>query len=217
MYYPPPDPTIPAGLCQCGCGHATMIATQNNIKSRWIKGQPLPFVRGHHMRKVLNPRGTMEERFWAKVHKTENCWLWTGGHSEDGYGIFSINADTLQGAHRVSWILTHGPIPDGLWVLHNCPGGDNPACVNPGHLWLGTATDNNQDMSRKGRHFTKTRPEIVARGTAFIHRVKLNDEAVKVIRFLRGIKLQWQIAAAYHIDQTMVSKIQLRQWWTHVP
>lgn len=169
------------------------------------------------MRKVVDPRGTMENRFWAKVQKTESCWLWTGAIRDKGYGAFGVSRATIESAHRVSWILTHGPIPNGLWVLHNCPDGDNPACVNPEHLWLGTAMDNNQDMSRKGKHFTKTQPERIARGTAFIHRVKLNDEAVKVIRFLRGIKLQWQIAAAYHIDQTMVSKIQLRQWWTHVP
>jgi hypothetical protein len=77
----------------------------------------------------------LEERFWSKVRKTESCWLWTGaggGH----YGRL-VRGGRLDLSHRVSWELHNGPIPDGLFVLHNCPGGDTPACVNPDHLWLG--------------------------------------------------------------------------------
>jgi hypothetical protein len=89
-----------------------------------------------------------KERFWKHVNKTESCWLWTGGLSQ-GYGAFHINRKK-QDAHRLAWIFTHGSIPDGLCVLHNCPGGDNRACCNPAHLWLGTKLDNNRDMIAKG-------------------------------------------------------------------
>jgi hypothetical protein len=67
-------------------------------------------------------------------------------------------------AHRFAWEIAKGPIPDGLGVLHNCPGGDNPACVNVAHLWLGTQAENMADMAAKGRHYSKTKPELVARG-----------------------------------------------------
>lgn len=95
------------------------------------------------------------ERFWSKVRKTDGCWLWTG-KLRHGYGSFSIGSQTdgTRGyitAHRFSWILHFGLIPEGLFVCHNCPGGDNPACVRPGHLFLGTSADNTADMLAKGR------------------------------------------------------------------
>ena len=94
---------------------------------------------------------TFQTRFWAKVQKTEGCWLWTGGFHDRrtrygalarGHGCQTINT------HIASWILHFGPIPDGLWVLHHC---DNPPCVRPDHLWLGTNVENMRDMAQKGR------------------------------------------------------------------
>lgn len=121
------------------------------------------------------PKYTPEQRiaaFWAKVDKSggdDACWIWTAFRLRAGYGLFKwYGKDT--GAHRVSWELAHGAIPDGLWVLHNCPGGDNPACVNPAHLWLGTQQDNTDDMVKKGRsatgvrHGSRTHPERLLRG-----------------------------------------------------
>jgi hypothetical protein len=86
-----------------------------------------------------------EIRFWAKVQKTEGCWIWCGGQDKNGYGIIRAG----QRAHRRSWELHFGPVPKNLWILHHC---DNPSCVRPDHLWLGTVTDNNADMIAKGRH-----------------------------------------------------------------
>ena len=90
-------------------------------------------------------------RFWNKVDKSGVCWLWTAAARRTGYGQFRVGAKMAH-AHRVSWELERGPIPDGLYVLHNCPGGDNPSCVNPDHLWLGTHAENVADMVAKGRH-----------------------------------------------------------------
>ena len=90
-----------------------------------------------------------EDRFWAKVDKSGDCWLWTGAiFAGNGYGQFSPAHHVNVAAHRFSWELHNGPIPDGLLVCHHC---DTPLCVRLDHLFLGTASDNMQDMIRKGR------------------------------------------------------------------
>src|SRR5574341_1528919 len=85
------------------------------------------------------------ERFWRRVQKTDTCWFWLTGSGT--YGWFSFEGKAL-GAHRMSWILAHGPIPKGMCVLHHC---DIPRCVRPDHLFLGTHSDNMRDMWAKGR------------------------------------------------------------------
>ncbi len=85
------------------------------------------------------------ERFWSKVDKSGDCWLWRGSVNPQGYGTFSFGGKS-RGAHRVSYLLSKGEIGDGLCVCHTC---DNPPCVNPDHLWLGTQADNMRDMGSK--------------------------------------------------------------------
>ena len=87
--------------------------------------------------------------FWALVDKTapNGCWLFPRGLDKDGYGHFKVRG-RQRIAHRLSWEFTKGPIPPGLMVLHRC---DNPPCVNPEHLFLGTARDNMADCLSKGR------------------------------------------------------------------
>lgn len=87
------------------------------------------------------------DRFWNKVKKTDNCWFWTAGTFDDGYGKFKFEKKNRK-AHRISWLLTNGDIPEGMLVCHHC---DNPLCVKPSHLFLGTPKDNTQDMIKKGR------------------------------------------------------------------
>ena len=93
------------------------------------------------------------DRFWAKVKKSDGCWLWTGSiHPNTGYGQLTVlypdGARRPLGAHRLSWELANGPLQPGQWVLHRC---DRPACVRPDHLFLGTHKTNMEDAASKGR------------------------------------------------------------------
>lgn len=104
-------------------------------------------------RRCLMPRGvyvrpTAHDRFWAKVDKTGDCWIWLGSMLKDGYGNFNEGRKTIP-AHRFSFKEFIGPIPTGKLVRHTC---DNPSCVRPSHLVLGTQKDNCADAVERGRN-----------------------------------------------------------------
>ena len=122
-----------------------------------------------------NPRKTPEHRFWQKVDKTDGCWEWTGSKKRRGYVEFFADGKTCL-AHRWSYEAHNGPIPPGLFVCHKC---DNPCCVRPDHLFVGTAKDNMQDCSKKGR-LAPPHPGLKYKG-------KLTLEQVSVIRRLRSL------------------------------
>ncbi len=116
------------------------------------------YCQAHYMRwrRWGDPKGgqaeTFEERFWQKVKRCgdDECWLWQAVTNQDGYGLVRYpGRPHMMGAHRASWLLHNGDVPADLEVLHRC---DNPPCVNPAHLWLGTQVDNIHDMCAKGRH-----------------------------------------------------------------
>lgn len=98
---------------------------------------------------MARPFTPLAVRFWAKVEKTPTCWEWRGA-TVTGYGHISMGGvlGKIRLAHRISWEMHNGPIPDGLHVCHRC---DNPKCVRPDHLFLGTDLDNAQDRDAKGR------------------------------------------------------------------
>lgn len=95
------------------------------------------------------PEQTAPARFWAKVVKSASCWLWQGKPNDSGYGTLRTGDEGApEYAHRYSWRLHKGPVPDGYCVLHRC---DTPLCVNPEHLFLGTRGSNNADAKAKRR------------------------------------------------------------------
>jgi len=101
--------------------------------------------------RLKEEKNAISTNFWGKVEKTDSCWLWTASTKNNGYGQFYINRKP-QYAHRVAWELSHGSIPKGKLVCHKC---DNPKCVRPAHLFIGTQMDNVKDCIKKGRKRTK--------------------------------------------------------------
>lgn len=184
-------------ICACGCG-----------------GAPKPgrrFIQYHHMQ--TRP---MEDRFWPKVDRSGDCWLWLGSRNQAGYGRIGRPGRGLPAeyAHRYSWQLANGPIPAGMEICHTC---DTPPCVRPDHLFLGTHRDNARDMTAKGRNV----------GTRFMppHRGEQNGQAIltavavnEVRRLARESGLtRVVLAATYGVRPTTIADILRRRTWTHLP
>ena len=153
-----------------------------------------------------NPMASISERFWSKVDRSggpDACWEWTGAKN-NGYGWFKCDGKSRR-ASRVVWELEHGDIPGGLLVCHHC---DNRACVNPAHLFLGTALDNNLDMIRKLRDGPRVHPERRPRGERH-GCAKLACSDVEDIRrrYARGGISQGALAQVYSVSQSNVWKI----------
>lgn len=123
----------------------------------------------------------VEVRFWSKVqkHEGDNCWWWTGKRDRHGYGLLRVGprAAGWERAHRVSWTIHNGPIPEGRHICHRC---DQPGCVRPDHLYAGTAMDNVRDMVERKRHFCMTHPGV-HRGEGN-PRARLTWPIVRIIR-----------------------------------
>lgn len=146
-----------------------------------------------------------KEKFWKKVNKIDTCWLWTGRTGLNGrYGDFQTKWCKESSSHRISWYLHYGEIPKGLFVCHHC---DNPLCVNPEHLFLGTPKDNTMDMIHKWRHQYGEK-----HGNA-----KLTDDIVREIRELKDTGLiQEEIASIYGVDRSTVGLVLNNKIWKHV-
>lgn len=151
-------------------------------------------------------------RFWAKVSKSptvDGCWEWTGARmgGTHNYGQMRIQGTTFY-AHRISFEIHHGSVPDGMQVCHHC---DHPPCVRPDHLFAGTAHDNTQDMVTKGRNAGRPHPGS-SNGFA-----KLTEAQVEEIRarYVAGAR-QTALAAEFGVTQANISVIVRGDGWKHI-
>ena len=169
-YYVPPS----ARVGRLTCSHAC----KGKLQSEWM-------------------RQDLATRFWAKVDKSGDCWVWTAALLKTGYGCLRINRKTTR-AHRVAYELSVGPIPNGALLRHTC---DNRRCVKPEHLLPGTFKDNNQDALDRGRHLCGERDP----------KAKLSNKDVKEIRLAlaRG-ETGRSLSKRYRVDASWISQIKNR-------
>ena len=145
-------------------------------------------------------------RFWKHVAKTDGCWNWTGAKNRHGYGAFNIGRHSrVWLAHRFSALMGGLPVVAGSVVMHTC---DNPACVNPAHLRVGTQAENTEDMIAKGRA-RKARGEAAGKS-------KFTPAQVREIRELAQSLSNGEIGRRYGVDPSSVWKIVTRRSWAHV-
>lgn len=199
-----PNPIIPVGLCQCGCGEPTLIADRTRPRFGIVKGEPRRFLAGHNNRlKISTPR-TTALRFWSKVDKSGPCWLWTGLIMSNGYGVFRTKRKRYF-AHRAAYTFTYGDIPDGLFICHHC---DVRACCRPDHLFTGTHQDNMDDMWAKGR----------GRVGADAYGSKLTDTDVLAIYHLLATTplTHPEIAGMYGVARSLIGQIANGNIWKHL-
>lgn len=196
------------GITTSGC--SVEGCTQTHLARGWCR---MHYMRWKRHGKVELKKPSAEERFWKFVDKNGpshptlgRCWAWTGGKIRRGYGMFRAAAGQIK-AHRYAWELHHGPIPDGLCILHCC---DNPSCVNPDHLSPGTAAENIADRDRKGRT-NKGEDHYLA---------KLTAEQVRDIRhrYQRDSSTSGSTALAreFGVSYMTILRVIWRRCWKHV-
>ena len=146
----------------------------------------------------------VHDRFWSKVQRCADseCWPWLAHRSARGYGRIAIGRRSV-GAHRVAWTITNGPIPSGKFILHHC---DNPPCVNPLHLYVGTQADNVRDREERHRRVDPT---------GELHgRAKLTAAAVRTIRERAATgETHRLLASEFGVVESAIFKIVHRQNW----
>ena len=159
---------------------------------------------------------SLEKRFWSKVRKTRGCWIWIGTMDSKGYGRIGwdlqrrpIRIRKTTGAHRFSYELRYGKIDPALACCHRC---DNPRCVRPDHLFIGTTAENHADMVKKGRNAKGMRVSNPGERNAA---AKLFEKSVKEIRrrYSRGCISQMALAVEYGVNQQSISNVVRRQTW----
>lgn len=163
-------------------------------------------------RKRIRYSGPASERFWKRVvipDSVDGCWEWTGCVNEKGYGVFRTDESRNMLAHRYCWVSMFGPISGPRFALcHHC---DNPKCVNPEHLFLGTLADNNEDMRQKGRSKTPT-PK---RGSASPN-ARLSDAAVAEILATKGEVTSRDLSDKYGVALCTVKRVRQGKTWKHI-
>jgi hypothetical protein len=168
-------------------------------------------------RKFFSTKCTLE-RFLLYISNSNHpngCWIWEGIFSHNGYGRFRLTGGKRIPASRFSYELFRGEIPEKLLVLHTC---DNPPCVNPEHLWVGTIKENMQDMAKKGRSYFQTHADKILRRKGINHpRSKLTDKIVIEMRQLsKSGMTNRALGIKFNISEYTVSGIILGKEWKHV-
>lgn len=201
-------------LCSRHCSKVLLLksvektceACGRAFTARACKAETARFC-SRHCRDTMNR--TLEERFWLRVIKTETCWLWEPTAASGKYGAVGIKG--LPGrSNRAAWYLTFGEIPEGMHVLHRC---DNPPCVRPDHLFLGTNLDNHYDKMAKGRQ---------ARGASVSGEncpsSKLSTSQVLEIRRqheARETSIR-ELSRRYSVSRPTIKAIVRRETWRHL-
>jgi hypothetical protein len=193
------------GLCCIkGCDLPVLAVGLCNKHWRRMKknGSPVLFNRTSGFFIGKSP----EERFFMQVEKSDGCWIWQAAKDKDGYGMFkgSVAGETYTRAHRFSYSFHTGEIiPEGMSVMHSC---DNPSCVNPDHLSIGTTLENQRDKWKRGRgkvRFGESSPHC-----------KLTEDQVREIR--ASTEKQSDMAKRLGVTQTTISEIRRRVSWSHL-
>lgn len=158
---------------------------------------------------------SLGERLWARVDKSPgqgpdgDCWEWRGYVHPTGYGQLAENsAGRNINSNRAAYMVSKGPIADGLWVLHTC---DNRLCCNPDHLWLGTPKQNTHDMMAKGR---RRKAFEVVRGED-VGLAKMTEDDVRALRAEPPMTFK-ELGAKYGISPASAHSIKLRKTWAHI-
>lgn len=190
-------------LCECGCGQVTPIATRGRKSSDMVRGEHLHFIPGHSS--TARHYHSLKDAFERNCQQgdPDACWTWQGYINQAGYGQVRFQGHVYL-AHRLSYEANVGPIPDDLFVCHEC---DNKPCVNPNHLFLGTAADNTHDMMAKDRHAVGERSGMA----------KLTEEQVRLIRQLKldGISYR-NLAQQFGVTIHNIKAVVCRKTWKHV-
>ncbi len=223
---------IPSGACVCHqcdnpiCvkpSHLYLADNSTNMRHKIEKGRQrtrawmneVVKVSPEHRRLIEEWKSqSVKRRFWAKVRKTPGCWLWKAGQTVNGYGKYSPSRLKTVMAHRFSYEMAFGEIPDGKLVCHHC---DTPLCVNPEHLFVGTSADNMQDKVSKGRQakgetISSRQPSVKGAANA---NSRLTKEKVDEIRALyaSGSESYETLAQRFAVTRGMIAHIIKRRNW----
>lgn len=165
------------------------------------------FFCSHDCANQRRRRSEPEARFWSRVDKSGECWVWTGGRDEHGYGSFTLSTGNYLGAHRYSYTLAYGD-PGDLRVCHTC---DNPPRVNPEHLFAGTQLENIKDRVTKGRC---AGGQLL--GEENRHARLRALDVIEIVRMLRAGATQAAVAVAFGVSENCIGSIARGRNWSHV-
>lgn len=154
-------------------------------------------------KKVGRPTKPIKERFLSKIEKTKSCWNWIGSIDKYGYGYIKLKTGKHRKAHRLSYEIFIGKIPENLFVCHTC---DNPKCVNPKHLFVGSARDNMKDAINKKRALIGEKNP----------RAKLTTEQVKEIRFRSKSEKTIELAREFNVSTGAIQDIKHNRNWRNI-